>query len=138
MTQLTVKNKEEVLAALRSMPDLVTTTLQPPMYAALLDVAKGLATYPDPPRTYTYVRTGTLGRLWAAIAPTVTKTLYGIKGTVGNKTPYAGYVQGGKADKPTQAYHNTHWQTTDAVLAQKEPEIQQRLQKALDAMRVTL
>lgn len=72
-----------------------------------------MATYPAPPPTSTYVRTGTLGRAW-------TTTGSRLSYTVGNNTVYAPYVQ----DADRQAWmHVGRWQTAQEVVEKHTAEI---------------
>ena len=91
--------------------------LKPPMHRSVLRLQRDMAQYPSPPAGSTYRRTGTLGRRWTT---DVNVTAHGIRGAVGNNTPYAPWVQA----EAFQAWmHRGRWQTDRDVLDDNEGAI---------------
>jgi hypothetical protein len=129
----------ETIKDCQEAPELIKELMLPSLVASLLSLLPDLADYPPRPSTSNYVRTGTLGRLWTAAQPEFKALKSGFEARIGNKTPYAGYVQGGKEDDPHQAWmHKKRWQTTDQILAKHQPDIEARLQAAIEDINLEL
>ena len=92
-------------------------TLRPPMEKAVRIVEAEAKIYPPPPPASSYARTGTLGRQWLGRVENRSTSLLGI---VGNRTPYAPWVQ-----SPTkQAWmHKGRWPTTENIVEKTNRQI---------------
>lgn len=110
-----------------SAPELIDEQLKPAVEAGLLGLIPDLADYPPQPAGSKYVRTGTLGREWTSAEPEFKAVGSGFEGRVGNNTPYGPYVQGEE-----QAPQNEHWQKADEVAEQHRPDIEKRLEQAVE------
>lgn len=111
MSGIEVKGLNETLAELKTAGELKGADAAMRTWAYRL--MGELATYPAPPPTSTYVRTGTLGREW-----TVEESF--LHYVVGNNVQYGPYVQ----SYEMQAWmHVGRWQTDKGVLDNHAAEI---------------
>ncbi len=124
-TQIQITGLNELLAHMHEAPEVVKEEIEAAVTTSLLSLIPDLARYPPQRPNSTYRRTGTLGREWTVSHPLFTLGGNSFQGSIGNNTPYAGYVEGGINDVPHQAYFNVgYWQTTDEVVAGHQGEIQ--------------
>ena len=100
--------------------------LRPPMEKSLAILHRDIAPYPSKPSHSTYRRTGTLGRKWVTA---IEQGSNFIRGTVGNNTPYADFVQG---LKQTGFHAATGWKRADKVLEEKQAQITGFFKDAID------
>ena len=118
-----VRGVEELVKKLGKLA--AVETMEKPMTQSVLTVSSALAYYP-PQRPTTYVRTGSLGRMWTY---KVTRTGNGIQGKVGNRIPYGPWVQ----SEQFQAWmHKGHWQTDQQELEKNRNRITKFFQDAID------
>lgn len=83
--------------------------LEPAMWKAVSRLADYMSEYPPVRSGSTYVRTGTLGRRWAAAtSQSVTVAGNTIRGAVGNNTAYAPLVQSSRFQARV---HRGRWRT---------------------------
>lgn len=124
-----IQGFEQFNALLRRFPEITARMLSDTMRDILVMLSGRMARYPKPPPDSTYIRTGTLGRLWTSEPPTITGNERSIIGYIGNKTPYGPYVQ----DEVDQAnVHRGRWQTNEQVVKASMPEIEQLLEMGLE------
>jgi hypothetical protein len=98
--------------------------LAAPMKRAQELVRARMADYPPPPPDSTYIRTGNLGRSWAAASPIEAGgSMIGV--IASTDVDYAGFVQGDPSGGyPSQAtIHKDRWQTDVQVINALAPEI---------------
>jgi hypothetical protein len=133
MTTIEITGLTEAIAACQRAPEVIARELQPAVEASLLSLLPDLADYPSPPAGSTYRRTGTLGRTWTSARPIFSAMSSGFEATIGNSTPYAGFVQGAAEDTPHQAWmHKERWKTADSIVEKHKGEIEGRIQAAVD------
>jgi hypothetical protein len=97
-----------------------------PMRQSTLLLQNRMAKYPTQPPGSTYRRTGSLGRRWTTAVEESRDT---VRGTVGNNTSYAPWVQA----KNFQArIHQGRWQTEVDVTEQSREEIAALFQAAIE------
>ena len=95
----------------------VLDVLHAPMQRAVLDVQARMQQYPPPPSGSMYRRTMILGRRWTSA---VVREGNSLRGTVGNNTRYAPFVQ----SQMFQArVHRGRWLTDQAAIEQAAPAI---------------
>jgi hypothetical protein len=99
------------------------------MNDSVLSLEAQMKEYPPQRQNTTYRRQYILGKAWTKKVET---TASNIIGKVGNKTPYAPWVQ----SERFQAWmHRGHWRNTDmAVLRASLPKIRGLFQSALDRL----
>ena len=100
------------------------SVLEAPMKRAQELIRARMADYPPPPPNSSYVRTGDLGRSWAASSPiTGAGSLIGTVASSG--VDYAPYVEGDPSlGSPSQAQiHQDRWQTNLSVVQASAEEI---------------
>ncbi len=124
----------ETLNELKNLPGNVAEEVQKATREDLRDVASILGDYPPQlPGTH-YKRTGELGFGWLESKEEFLPT-FGLDFDMSlkNHVDYAGDVQGGKGDNPSQLaeFRRRGWKTTDQALAETEERAQQRLEKAV-------
>lgn len=130
-TTVDFPNLSALQSAINALPRLLQAALADAGPAALLALIPDLARYPSPPAGSTYVRTGTLGRLWTTAQPVWAASGTGLafSATLGNATPYGPYVQ----DPGSQAPWMDHWDDTQTILDQHTAELAELLMDALAA-----
>jgi len=105
-------------------------TLQQAMKRSLYMLIFTLAKYPKQvtkPGNIPYRRTGTLGRKWTEDIE-VQRVLNGLRGRIGNNTPYAPRVQ---ADRYQRPWHRRHgWETDKSALNVNMPKIVREFDRA--------
>lgn len=110
---------QPVIQALRNYPQIATQILRGTVRDILVMIAGRAATYPPAPADSTYIRTGTLGRLWTTAKPEIKASASLLEGRIGNKTPYGPYVQ--SADE--QAWmHLGRWTTIEQWIEASQGE----------------
>jgi len=107
--QIETKGFKELRKKLDRLEDI--QQLSQPLRDNAEEFRSYMALYPPKPATSLYVRTLTLGRLWT-VGP-LQKVWNGLQIDIGNKTPYAHWVQ----SSILQAWmHKRRWQTElDAI-----------------------
>lgn len=122
---------DEFISQMRQSPGVVRDELERASNAGLLSLIPLAAYYPPARSGSRYRRTGTLGRTWTSAHPLFDMSGNRFTGTIGNNTPYAGYVQGGVNDDPSQAWmHKGIWQTVDDVEKAGAPGVERQFEIA--------
>ena len=98
--------------ALRDYPDIARQRLPGLLRDILVLFAGEAAIYPPQPSGSTYIRTGTLGRLWTTATPQINVSASQFEGRIGNRTPYGPNVQG----DDDQAPGLRHWRVVSKLV----------------------
>lgn len=117
-----VRGLKELQERMKRYPEKLKAAMEATTEAALYVLWEKVPSYPPPPETSTYVRTGTLGRTLGSDAgggktsgePDVfeVRDMSGtVEGHFGTNLEYAPYVIGDE----TQAGQNAHWWTMNKV-----------------------
>lgn len=104
-------------------------SIQAEVAAILDDMAKEAAHYPPELPGQRYVRTGTLGRGWTGgqtMFPQ--KSATELEALRENSTPYGPNVQGAQDQAKI---HQGRWKTTEALMADWEARVAQRVEQAI-------
>ncbi len=118
MTTIIIKGTDDAEKVLGvDIPGIV----DPVMERAIRQMQAELMTYPSPPPSSTYRRTGTLGRTWHAEGG----NMYWV---LGNNTAYARYVEG---DWQTAVHSRTGWTTAEDVAENAEGDLVGDIEAAL-------
>lgn len=99
--------------------------LHPVVMSHLEEMQGELAEYPAPPPGSTYVRTGTLGRLWVINGSQWT----GLRWYLRNATPYVRLVE--DKDEQRDVHRRTGWPTWQSVVARHEGPLAAEAEEAL-------
>ena len=126
MTTITIKGVKELSEKLdrASRNDV----LVPPMHRAVMRIQRVMATYPPQRAGSRYIRTGTLGRKWTT---KVTASQSGVRGKVGNNTPYGPFVQSSQFQA---SIHRGRWQTDESVVDKNRAAIIAEFERAINAV----
>jgi hypothetical protein len=127
---------DQLAAHLRRLPKSVAEAVEDAQDEDLRDVASLLGDYPPQKPGTHYERTGNLGLGWLeARVKTIRRGQLNFEKSLSNPVEYAGDVQGGKGDKPSQLieFARRGWKTTDQALAETEGRAQRRLDAAVQA-----
>lgn len=111
----------------REFPDGAMDSLSNAAHRGLLLLATYAAEYPPAPSNSSYIRTGTLGRLWATATPRVTMSGHVLDARIRNATPYGPLVQ---QRGQQRRVHRGRWQTTDDVMEQHLNEVEPLIARA--------
>lgn len=124
--QITDRGLQDIVKRLSHLDNL-GGVLDVPMEQSLTMLHADIAPYPPQAVPLeVYRRTGTLGRLWTSKVKT---SRAGAVGTLGNKTPYAIYVQG---DKQRDFHERAGWVRADKQMEKRENDILAFFKKAVD------
>jgi hypothetical protein len=127
MASITIKVEglDKISARFTAYPNEYTRGAKKAMEAALLYIQSQVPSYPNPPPTSTYKRTGTLGRtLGAGGKPDIFKVVGTggfIVGQFGTRLNYARYVVG-DADTEQAWMHKGRWWTLPQTVLEKSTE----------------
>ena len=125
MTTITIKGVDELSAKLDKAAR--NDVLLPPMHRAVMRIQRVMATYPPQRMGSRYIRTGTLGRKWTT---KVTTSKGGVRGKVGNNTPYGPVVQSSQFQA---SIHRGRWQTDENVVRINSAAIIADFERAISA-----
>ena len=121
------KDIEQFMDAVSTWPALMMQRSGKVMSQALIVLAGDASKYPDANPGSTYVRTGTLGRLWFHGTVKVSIRKHSMRGTIGNATSYGPYVQ----DPDLQAsVHRGRWRTTKDVIDERRQDVLNMFERA--------
>lgn len=131
---MTVENVDRFEKTLEAFPRLGGQEVENQVKYAAQKIITALQMYPPPPSGSKYVRTYQLRDGWLDPAGFNSSYVGGFDFdfNIKNATPYAGFVQGGINDDPSQAWmHKGRWQTTDDVVQQFDGPLGQEAEKQL-------
>lgn len=118
---------ESLQQALAEFPKVAGGQVSQAIEHCLLVLQGAAADYPPAPPGSSYIRTGTLGRLWTSATRVVEQVGAWLMGRVDNATPYGPFVQ----DPERQAWmHVGRWLTTDKIVEQNLEVVAQILEDA--------
>jgi len=113
--RITITGLDEAVQRVGQMQ--VLDVLLAPMQRAVLDVQARMQQYPPARSGSTYRRTMTLGRRWTSV---VVREGNKLRGTVGNNTRYAPFVQSSMFQARV---HRGRWLTDQGAVEQTAPAI---------------